>query len=147
MRKGGFVVAKIHQLSGRIISHKFRQRGLKIHHAQGRILFFLWQCGGVSIQQLAVALSLDLSTLSLMLDRLAEAGLVHKVPSTVDKRKTMVFAADNQAELRAHYEQVLGEMQEGFYRGFSEEEVGLTEALLERIYRNLSSMDKENKEG
>jgi len=147
MRKGGFIVAKIHQLSGRMIAYKFKRRSLKINHAQGRILFCLWRYAGASMHELAAALSLDISTLSLMLDRLEEKGLVRRVPSVTDKRKTLVFATDSQAELREHYEQVIGEMQEVFYRGFSEAEIDLAEAFLERIYHNLSSMDKKYKEG
>lgn len=140
MLKGGLTVSKIHQLSGRILARTFKAHDIKaFNHSQGRILFALWQHDGSSMQELAAITALNISTLSLMLDRLETAGHLRRVPSPTDKRKTLIYASGNYSELEAAYQSILRNLQDVFYAGFTEDEVQVAEKLLERIYSNLVS--------
>src|SRR5665811_1623465 len=90
-RQGGFLVSKIHQLSGRVFARKLREHGIvSINPAQGRILFVLWQEDGISIQELAKRTSLGKSTLTSMIDRLESSGELTRVPAEGDRRKTLI---------------------------------------------------------
>lgn len=52
--EGGFIIAKIHHLAGRILSKKLKEHHLdELNPGQGRILFVLWRQDGISIQELA----------------------------------------------------------------------------------------------
>src|SRR6266571_2376075 len=52
-REGGFLISRIHQLSGRILARKLKQYEVdEINPAQGRILFALWREDNISIQEL-----------------------------------------------------------------------------------------------
>jgi len=140
LRKGGSLIAKIHQIAGRILTRKFKEHNInEISHSQGRILFALWQREGSSVQELADMTALNVSTLSLMLDRLEAGGHLRRVTCATDKRRILIYATGQHTALQNSYEQILGNLQGAFYAGFSDEEIVLAETLLERIYENLSN--------
>ncbi|MFA7061892.1 MAG: MarR family transcriptional regulator [Pedobacter sp.] len=137
-REGGFLIARVHQLSGRILARKLKEFKVdEINPAQGRILFALWQEDGIPIQELAKKTSLGKSTLTSMLDRLKEIGHVSRVPSGDDRRKILIMLTEKNKSLRDVYDQVSEEMTELFYHGFAEDEIGIFEGALRRILGNL----------
>jgi DNA-binding MarR family transcriptional regulator len=89
LKQGGFLISKIHQLSGRIFAKKLKEHAIEINPSQGRILFVLWQNDGISIRELAQKTALEKSTLTSMLDRLEEAGYLKRRPSPEDRRKLL----------------------------------------------------------
>lgn len=136
--RGGFTIAKIHQLGGRIMAKKLKELGVEeINQAQGRILFFLWQNDGVPIQEVSRLTGLEKSTLTSMLDRLEAAGHIYRETCSQDRRRTLVRVAQQSSPLRSGYQQAVGQMIEAFYQGFSPQEIHLFEEMLERIYTNL----------
>ncbi|MFX1513442.1 MAG: MarR family winged helix-turn-helix transcriptional regulator, partial [Promethearchaeota archaeon] len=87
-RAGGYLIAKIHQITGRIFSKMLKDNEISdINPAQGRILFALWRKDGLSIIELAKVTALSKSTLTPMLDRLEKIGHLKRVPSKEDRRK------------------------------------------------------------
>lgn len=147
LRRGGFLVSKIHQLSGRVFARKLREHGVeKINPAQGRILFVLWQEDGISIHELARRTSLGKSTLTGMLDRLERAGELRRAPAEGDRRKTLIFLTDKDRALRETYDRVSAEMNELYYAGFSPAEIDVFERDLARILANLEQAARLGKE-
>ena len=143
LREGGFLVAKIHQLSGRIFTRKLKEHHIdEINPAQGRILFVLWQTDGISINELAKKTSLGKSTLTSMLDRLEEAGYVIRIPSREDRRKILIQRTEKDKNLQDLYNQVSQEMTNLFYEGFSENEIDEFEQYLKRILHNLVNFEE-----
>jgi DNA-binding MarR family transcriptional regulator len=137
-RKGGFLISKIHQLSGRIFARMLRERRLDmINTAQGRIMFPLWQEDGISIVDLTRETALTKSTLTSMLDRLEEAKYLRRVPSRTDRRKIQVYLTDDGKNLQGEYSGVSQEMTELFYEGFTSVEIDEFEKYLERILQTL----------
>ena len=89
--KSGFLMAKIHQLGGRIFNRKLSEHHIEINKAQGRIMFVLWQADGIPIARLARETSLGKSTLTSMLDRLEESGYISRQPSPSDRRQILIY--------------------------------------------------------
>ena len=142
-RQGGFLIAKIHQLSGRILARKLKEYNIgEINPAQGRILFVLWRSDCISIRELAKKTSLGKSTLTSMLDRLEESGYIIRIPSREDRRKILIKLTEKDNALRDLYIQVSGEMTELFYNGFSAGEIDEFEKYLKRILHNLTTYEK-----
>jgi len=138
LRKGGFLISKVHQLSGRIFAKKLKEYNIEeINPAQGRILFALWEGGSMSIQELAQKTSLGKSTLTGMLDRLEESGHLKRIPSRKDRRQIIVHLTEKYEVMQGAYEQVSVDMLELYYREFSVEEIDKVEEFLERIFHNL----------
>ncbi len=138
-RKGGFLIAKIHHLAGRIFAKKLQQHQIEINPAQGRIMFVLWEKDGIAINELAEKTSLAKSTLTSMLDRLEEAGHLVRVRSEEDRRKVLIERTEKDRAWQETYVRVSREMAALFYAGFSESEIETFEAYLSRILDNLSA--------
>lgn len=139
LRQGGFLISKIHRLSGRIFSKKLKDYDInEINPAQGRILFSLWQQDNIPIQVLAKKTALGKSTLTRMLDKLEENGhLVRTFPSD-DRRKILIQLTEDNKKMKAAYEEVSLEMNRLYYEGFTETEIDEFESYLERLFNNLS---------
>ena len=148
LREGGFLIAKIHHLSGRILAKKIKEYELEeINPAQGRILFVLWQKDGISIQELAKKTSLEKSTLTSMLDRLEDTGHLVRVHSKEDRRKVIVRLTEKDKNLQNAYMQISKEMTELFYKGLTKKEIDNFEVYLRRILNNLTVFEKRKKYG
>jgi DNA-binding MarR family transcriptional regulator len=135
--QGGFLIAQIHQLAGRIFAKKLRECRVEINPAQGRIMFVLWRNDGIPISELAKETSLGKSTLTSMLDRLEESGYVTRVRSQEDRREVLIKRTERDESWQEVYVQVSREMSELFYAGFSEGEIDGFEESLRRILDNL----------
>jgi len=140
LHQGGFLIAKIHQLSGRIFSRLLKESKItEINPAQGRILFVLWRMDGIFIQELAKQTSLGKSTLTSMLDRLERTGFIKREHSKEDRRKILIFRTDKDKSFQDLYLKVSQKMTEIYYANFLEEEIAQFEKYLIRILANLKN--------
>ena len=142
LREGGFLIAKIHQIAGRIFTQKLKDYNIEINPAQGRIMFMLWRNEGISINELAEKTSLGKSTLTSMLDRLEAAGFIKRVPSRKDRRKIIIERTEKDRSFQDLYIQVSRDMTKLFYSAFSEDEIDEFENYLKRIFNNLVEYEK-----
>lgn len=89
---GGFLVTKIKQLGDRIFEKILREKNIDAFNgAQGRILYVLWQEDGISIRSLSTKCGLAITSLTTMLERMENQGLISRVQSETDKRKTLLY--------------------------------------------------------
>jgi DNA-binding MarR family transcriptional regulator len=143
VREAGYLIAQVHQLGGRILARKLKERGLEeINPAQGRILFALWGRDGISIQELGTRTKLAKSTLTAMLDRLEGAGYIRRTPSRADRREILVHLTAKDRGLRSAYDRVSTEMTALFYEGFAEAERDRFENDLRRLLNNLGKHER-----
>ena len=110
--------------------------------AQGRILYVLWQEDGISIRSLSTKCGLAITSLTTMLERMENQGLISRVQSETDKRKTLLFLTEKAHALKGEYDSVSDEMGSIYYKGFSEEEITRFEECLDRIRKNLEEWQK-----
>jgi DNA-binding MarR family transcriptional regulator len=136
-RQGGFLVSKIHRLSGRVFARMLKEHGIEINPAQGRILFVLWQEDGIPIRELVKRTSLGKSTLTSMLDRLEETGYIVRERSETDRRAILVKRTDKDRAAQGTYERVSKAMGDVYYGGLTDAEIDALERTLERILDNL----------
>jgi len=141
-RQGGFLIARIHLLAGRIFDRMLRRQGIDLNPAQGRILFPLWQDGPMSMQELARKASLGPSTLTSMLDRLEAGGYVARERSSRDRRKIIVKLAVKHRGIFGIWDRVSREMAALFYRGLAAAEIDRFESDLRRVLDNLLAAER-----
>jgi DNA-binding MarR family transcriptional regulator len=138
-REAGFLIAKIHQVSGRIFAKILKEHGIdEINPAQGRILFALWKKDEIPISELAIETQLSKSTLTSMLDRLEKAGYVTRIRPEKDRRTILLKLTNKDRNLQSVYRKVSDEITNVFYREFSHSEIDEFESYLKRILRNLT---------
>ena len=138
--RGGYLISRIKQTGTRIFDRMLSDSGIdEFNGAQGRILYVLWQNDGISISSLSSQTSLANTTLTSMLDRMENAGLIVRKPDPNDRRSRLIALTDKAKSLRDDYELISQQMNERYYAGFSEQEIIQFEAYLQRVLTNLES--------
>lgn len=144
---GGFLVSQIRQLQGRTFERLLKESGIDAFNGpQGRILYVLWEHPRLTITQVGKLTSLAKTTLTSMLDRMEQSGLIRREPDPANRRQIYVCITEKALGYRAAYDAVSERMNVLFYQGFSEEEVAAFEAALRRIIDNLET-EEERKTG
>ena len=136
--KGGFLISRIKQVGGRLFDRMLAEADIDAFNgAQGRILYVLWQGDVLTISQLSAQTSLANTTLTSMLDRMEQSGLIVRTPSPTDRRALLIRLTDKARALREDYDRISQRMNDLYYLGFTEEEVRQLESYLQRILNNL----------
>ena len=136
--KGGFLISRIKQVGGRLFDRMLAEADIDAFTgAQGHILYVRWQGDGLTISQLSVQTSLANTTLTSMLDRMEQSGLIVRTPSPTDRRALLIRLTDKARALRADYDRISQRMNDLYYLGFTEDEVRQLESYLLRILNNL----------
>ena len=142
-REGGFLIAKIHQIAGRVFARLLKEHGIEdINPAQGRILFALWQQDQVPIHVLARQTALKKSTLTSMLDRLEDDGFITRSVAPEDRRIVIVMLTDKSRYWQDIYTAVSDEMIGIFYAGMPVDEITIFEKQLKQILTNLTNYER-----
>lgn len=142
---GGYQALQIRLLNGRIFQKLLsKEPEAQYRSEQGKILTVLWQKedGRATATDIALASGLANNTLTSMIKKLVDQGLVTIEQSDQDKRKKFVVLTELgwvQNEIGDRVSKELGEI---FYQGFSNQEIREFEAYQERIITNLKA--KEN---
>ncbi len=143
--QGGFLMAKIRQVGGRIAERMLKDYGIEINSAQGRIMFALWQADGISINELAQKTQLKKSTLTSMLDRLENMGYVRRQRCKKDRRKIFIKRTNKDKTLESKYVELSQEITKLFYKGFSKSQIDRFENNLAKILDNLTIFEAKQK--
>ena len=137
---GGFLVTKIKQLGDRVFEKILGEKNIDAFNgAQGRILYVLWQKDGIPIKSLSEKCGLAITSLTTMLERMENHGLISRVQAETDKRKTLLYLTEKSRSLKSEYDAVSEKMSAIYYEGFSDKEVTQFEHYLERIRKNLEA--------
>ena len=144
--QGGFLMAKIRQVGGRIAERMLKEYGIEINSAQGRIMFALWKKDGIAINELSQKTQLKKSTLTSMLDRLENMGYVRRQRCKKDRRQILIKRTNKDKNLESKYVELSEEITRLYYKGFSKSEIDRFENDLSRILDNLTRYEAEMQE-
>jgi len=81
----------------------------------------------------------DTGSMTRMLDRLEEKGLIRRVPSSTDRRVTLLELTDTGRELLPHLPPVAIKVLNAHLKGFTREELDQLKGFLNRIRANSGS--------
>ena len=143
--QGGYQALQIRLLNGRIFQKLLsKEPEAQYRSEQGKILTVLWQKedGRATATDIALTSGLANNTLTSMIKKLVDQGLVTIEQSDQDKRKKFVVLTELGWAQKAIGDRVSKELGEIFYQGFSNQEIREFEAYQERIITNLKA--KEN---
>lgn len=136
--KGGFLISRIKQVGTRIFDRMLADSGIdSFNGAQGRILYVLWQNDDISISSLSAQTSLANTTLTNMLDRMENIGLIVRKPDPKDRRNKLIALTEKAKSLQDDYTRISRQMNEIYYTGFTDAEIMQFESYLQRILSNL----------
>lgn len=136
--RGGYLISRIKQVGGRLFDRMLADAGIDAFNgAQGRILYVLWQGDGLTISQISQQTSLANTTLTSMLDRMEQSGLIRREASPSDRRALRIRLTDRARALQQDYDRISRQMNELYYLGFSDAEIRQFEGYLQRVLDNL----------
>ena len=136
--RGGYLISRIKQVGGRLFDRMLADAGIDAFNgAQGRILYVLWQGDGLTISQISQQTSLANTTLTSMLDRMEQSGLIRREASPADRRALRIVLTDRARALQQDYDRISQQANERYYRGVTEDEIRQFEAYLQRVLTNL----------
>ena len=143
---GGYQALQIRLLNGRIFQKLLRKEPeAQYRSEQGKILTVIWQKedGRATATDISLASGLANNTLTSMIKKLEDQGLVTFSQCGSDKRKKYVKLTERgwfQKEVGHRVSQKLDAI---FYKGFTEEEIRQFESYQERILDNLKEKANE----
>ena len=144
----GFLISQIKQVQSRIFQRLLQESGVEeFNGPQGHILYVLWQKDEVPIVELSQKTGLAKNTLTAMLGRMEEQGLIGRRSAESDKRQSLIVLTEKTRALQGKYDEVSRKMNEIFYRDFTEKEVEKIDQFLDRILLNLEQSERSSKSG
>ena len=135
---GGTLISQVKQLQDRAFNKILKEEGIyEFNGQQGRILFALWKNEKLSLIELSRRTSLAKTTLSAMVERMKNEGLLIVEGSKEDKRSLVIYLSDKSLSLEEKINRATKKISDIFYKGFSEEEANELDRLLGKVKENL----------
>ena len=113
-----------------------RAVGMGVTRAQWKVLFRLSRRPGLRQIELADMLDIEPITLSRIIDRLEEAGLVERVADPADRRAWRLHVTAQAQPLVVKLRAVADEMIADAFAGIDPKEIEITRAVLGRVREN-----------
>ena len=140
-RRGGDIAAIVglyHSLMGRQLTEGPFFVDVTITMAQAKVLFLVEALGEVHMAELVARLGVSLSTVSGLVDRLVDQGLVSRHHDPADRRQVVVAATPAGIALVDRFRQLgVGELQE-LLMDLSDEELGDVRRAFEALDRAIA---------
>ena len=148
--KGGYLIYHVGLLNGRTYQKLLKkQPSAQFRSEQSKILSSLWyyenEC--MTFTDLSQKTGLANNTLTNMIKKLEEQGLVSLEACKIDKRKRYVSLTELGKAQKVVGDEVSYELGEQFYKGFSTQEISEFESYLERIIQNLKEYEEQEGKG
>lgn len=135
---GGTLISQVKQLQDRAFNRILKEEGIyEFNGQQGRILFALWKNEKLSLIELSRRTSLAKTTLSAMVERMKNEGLLIVEGSKEDKRSLVIYLSDKTLSLEGKINRATKKISDIFYKDFSEEEANELDRLLGKVKENL----------
>lgn len=132
----GFLINDTARLFRRMFDGNIRDLGMT--SLQWRAVARLHREPGMRQSELADLLEVEPITLSRMIDRLADSGMVCRKPDPGDRRAWNLYLTDKAQPLMAQLQREADQVQELALTGIDEEERAMLARLVERMRGNLS---------
>ncbi len=132
----GFLLAQICRKHRQSTEDRLAKLGL--HIGQEMILLRLAEEEGLTLGQLAEAMSLEPPTITKVVSRMEDAGMLERRPDPQDARVSRVFLTDQSRELIPKINAIWFEMEKQDMAGLTETEQLLLRRLLMQVFDNLN---------
>lgn len=139
----GYFISHIRLLNARLFNKLLsEEENAKYSAEQGKILSALWIKNPQTATDISIKTGLANNTLSNMLKKLEEQGLIYSCSHENDQRKKLFCLTDEGKAQEEIGKKISEELNEIFYKGFSEDEKRELNNYLERALTNLQSASK-----
>ena len=139
---GGYLIGQISKLTNRRVNELLKESEInEFNAAQGTIIFVLYKEGPMQIKDIGKKTGLAKTSLTSMLERMEQQGLVKKIENEEDKRSTIIELCEDTMSFTDALEQIGAQMDEELYKGLKAKEIERFEATLAKVLKNLETQD------
>lgn len=110
---------------------------------QPKVFDFLKDHDGASQKEIAAGCLIEAGSLTSILNRMEEKGLIERKMLNGNRRTFHIFMTEKGKENQKKVEQAFQKIEETAKEGISREELGQFMEIYHRIYRNLSCVEEE----
>jgi len=130
-------ISQLHTLTQDFLLQKLSDKGFtEFASSHGNILFQLNKTPQVKMGELSAKINRDKSTTTVLVRKLIALGLVQEEVDPKDKRNKFISLTKKGKEYNQMTDELSGELQKTFYKGFTSEEKEQFCAFLNRIEEN-----------
>ena len=116
-------------------------REIGLYIGQELALFHLWEQDGITQSQLREKAGSQPSTMSNMLRKLEQDGIIYRCHDDVDSRVSTVYLTDKGKQLQKPVNKIWQQHEQKMFEGMLPEELLLMRRLLQQMSNNLSSTE------
>lgn len=132
------LVSRIRERINRLLIRELERHDVKgLVPSHGQVMVNLFYHPQLTMTDLARRIDRDKSTVTALVDKLAELGFVEKFKDDGDQRVTWVRATDQGRSLIPAFKQMQETYMTTLFQGMSPQEQETLVQLLARVYRNL----------
>lgn len=133
-----FLISKIRENANKFILADLAQHGItKLAPSHGDILACLYQKERVTMKEIADAIHRTKPTVTVLVNKLAELGLVRKAQAVEDSRVIYAELTCKGKELQKIFEKISEDLMQQVFRDMTQEEIKKLESSLQKILANL----------
>jgi DNA-binding MarR family transcriptional regulator len=131
-------ISQIHYLQDRILTELLaKHQRPHVNAGQARLLMSLWEKDGINVQELADRTCLKKTTLSTMLPRLIEDGLITMTTDASDHRARLIHLTESARSLRREHQNLYSFLDEVFFSAVDPSDKEIFLKVLEQAKLNL----------
>lgn len=133
-----FLISKIRENANKFILADLAQHGItNLAPSHGDILACLYQKERVTMKEIADAIHRTKPTVTVLVNKLAELGLVRKTQAAEDSRVIYAELTCKGKELQKIFEKISEDLMQQVFRDMTQEEIKKLESSLQKILANL----------
>ncbi len=134
----GKVLSMAHRAHHALVDEKLKESGLGVSSGQFFLLLSLYRNDGMYQQELAEYYRIDKAAVARGITKLEELGLVRRLPSPSDQRKSEIRLTEEARSYQSRFMNMMGEIEERIRSYLTEEEIVSFLRIAETIRRGLS---------
>lgn len=127
----GFLLGKAYQKVFQLEKARLSEYG--VTPVQFVLLHVLWEKDGQKGVELGSRLRLDGATITGLLDRLEQMGLIERRPSSTDRRTNLIYLTSRGRQLEKPLNEISDEVNREAMSIFREEELAMLKSMLTRL--------------
>jgi len=135
-------ISILYRYNQRFFALKMAEYSLPIEVGQIPSLIQVYLYPGITQDGISSNVGLDKGTVARILKQLEDGGLIIRVVDQKDRRVNHIYATPQGLKIKDKVFQVIRELHETLYQGFSDEEIEEAISLLERMKSNIGSYIK-----
>lgn len=133
----GFVVREVYRLFARCLQARIAREGVTI--GMWFVLRMLWDEDGLTQRELSERVGINGPTMVTAVNSMERAGLVKRVPNTIDRRKTNVYLTPHGRAMKRKLWPAAAEVLDVGFKGLTREQKRQLRTCLLRVRANLEA--------